>query len=79
MVARIYREVGSSMVVAGIIVSEVIQSGKSDGWQGSLDELSQIKNILSKFNIFYVDDFVGEWAHRQRREGNSSEEVGAKS
>jgi hypothetical protein len=43
---------------------KVIQSGKSDGWQGSSEEeLSQIENILSKFNIFYVDDFVGEWGH----------------
>ena len=79
MVVRKYREIGSSKMAAGIIAGEVIASGKSDGWQGSLEDLSQIKNILSKFNIVYVDDFVGEWAHRQRREGNSSEKVGAKS
>ncbi|OGW26380.1 MAG: hypothetical protein A2X59_05255 [Nitrospirae bacterium GWC2_42_7] len=67
MVARKYRENGASMVVAGIIANEVIESGKSDGWQGSSEEeLSQIENILNKFNIFYEDDFVGEWAYWQR-------------
>ena len=59
-------EVGSSEMVAGIIAGEVIESGKSDGWQGSLEELSQVEKILSNFNIFYVNDFVGEWGHRQR-------------
>jgi len=52
--------------VAGIIACEVIGSGKSDGWQWSLEELSQVEKILSEFNIFYVDDFAGEWRHRQR-------------
>ena len=62
-----YHEVGSSKMVSGIIAKEVIESGKSDGWQGSSEEeLSQIKDILSKFNIFYVDDLFGEWAYRQR-------------
>ena len=54
MVVRKYREIGSTKVVAGIIASEVIESGKSDGWQGSLEELSQIEKILSDFNISYV-------------------------
>ena len=53
-------------MVAGIIAGEVIGSGKSDGWQGSLEELSQVEKILSEFNIFYVDDFAGEWRHMQR-------------
>ena len=66
MVTRKYREIGSSKVVARIIAGEVIESGKSDGWQGSLEELSQVEKILSKFNIFYVNDFVGEGGHRQR-------------
>ena len=34
MVVRKYREIGSSKMVAGIIAGEVIESGKSDGWQG---------------------------------------------
>ena len=63
MVVRKYREVGSAKVVAGIIASEVIESGKSDGWQGSLEELSQVEKILSAFNISYVNDFAGEWGH----------------
>lgn len=65
MVARKYREIGSSKQVAGIIASEVIESGKSYGWAGSLEELSQIKEILSSFNIFYVDDSVGGWGHKR--------------
>lgn len=65
MVTRKYREIGSSKIVAGIIASEVIESGKSDGWQGSLEELSQVEKILSGFNIFYVDDFVREWGHKR--------------
>jgi hypothetical protein len=66
MVVRKYREMGSSKMVAGIIAGEVIESGKSDGWQGSLEELSEVEKILSAFNIFSVNDFVGEWGHRQR-------------
>ncbi len=52
-------------MVAGIIAGEVIESGKSDGWQGSLEELSQVEKILSVFNIFYVNDFAGEWGHKK--------------
>jgi len=66
MVTRRYSDVGSSTMVAGIIASDVIESEKSDGWQGSSEEeLSHVENILSKFNIFYMDDFVEEWGHRQ--------------
>ena len=64
MVTRKYRDFGSSKMVAAIIASEVIASGKSDGWQGSLGELSQVEKILPNFNIFYMDDYVGEWGHR---------------
>ncbi|OGW26378.1 MAG: hypothetical protein A2X59_05245 [Nitrospirae bacterium GWC2_42_7] len=60
------KSIANFPAVAGIITSKVVKSGKSNGWQGSLEELSQIKDILSEFNIYYVDDFVGEWAHRQR-------------
>ena len=65
MIVRKYREIGSSKVVAGIIASEVIESGKSDGWQGSLEELAQIEKILSDFNIVYMNDFAGEWGHKK--------------
>ncbi len=61
MVIRKHHELGSSKMVAGIIADEDIESGKSDGWQGSSEELSQVEKILSNFNIFTVDDFVGEW------------------
>jgi len=69
MLVRKYRDCGSSNKVAGIIGSEVIESGKSDGWQGSLEELSQVEKILSEFNIFYVDDFAGEWRLRAPKRG----------
>lgn len=65
MVVRKYREIGSPKVVAGIIAGEVIESGKSDGWQGNLEELSQVEKILFNFNIFYVYDFDGGWGYRQ--------------
>ena len=58
-------DAGSSKMVAGIKSGEVIESGESDGWQGSLEELSQVEKILSKFNIFYVNDFAGEWGHKR--------------
>ena len=45
MATRKYREIGSSKQVAGIIASDVIESGKSDGWQGSFEELSQVEKI----------------------------------
>lgn len=64
MIVRKYREIGSSKQVAGIIAHEVIESGKSDGWQGSLEELAEVEKILSNFNIFYVNDFAGEWGCR---------------
>ena len=67
MVVRKYREVGSSRMVAGIIAGEVIEFGKSDGWQGSLEELSQVEKTLSDFNIFCVDDIVGGW-HRKDKQ-----------
>jgi hypothetical protein len=51
-------------MVAVIIAGEIIESEKSDGWQGSLEELSQFEKILCNFNIFYVNDFVGEWGQR---------------
>ena len=58
------QNIGSSRQVAVIIAGEVIESGKSDGWQGSLEELSQVEKILSSFNIFYANDFAGEWGHK---------------
>ena len=64
MVTRKYSDFGSLTMVAGIIASEVIESGKSDGWRGSLEEHAQVEKILSNFNIFYMDDFAGEWGHR---------------
>ncbi len=64
MAYRKYCDIESSEKVAGIIGYEVIESGKSDGWQGSLEERSEIEKILSQFNIFYADDFVGAWRKR---------------
>ncbi len=58
MVVRKYREIGFSKMVAGIIRVKLLSPDKSDGWQGSLEELSQVEKILSAFNIYYVNDFV---------------------
>jgi hypothetical protein len=30
-------------MIVGIIAGEVIESGKSDGWQGSLEELTKLR------------------------------------
>ena len=73
MVVRKYREIGSSQMVSRIIVSQVIESGKSDGRQGRLEEFSQVENILSIFNLFYVNDFAAECGHRQRLGGQARE------
>ena len=67
MVVRKYLEIGSSKQVAGILASEVIESGKSDGWQGSLEELSEVEKILL-LAIFAISNsgrgISGKWTHQ---------------
>jgi hypothetical protein len=46
-----------------LIASEVIESGQSNGWQGSVEERAQVEKILSKYNIAYVDDLFGRWGY----------------
>lgn len=48
---------------AAMIISEIIDKGKSDGWQGGSKQMfEKVKRELSKFNVYYVNDFYGEWA-----------------
>jgi Holliday junction resolvasome RuvABC ATP-dependent DNA helicase subunit len=52
--------------VATTIASEVIQHGKSTGWQGwnkEIDEVAVLSNVLNKYNILYVDDIYGTWEY----------------
>lgn len=49
---------------ASIITSEVVEKGKSGGWQGSINDLEEIGKILAIYNIKYVNDFNGVWARR---------------
>lgn len=48
---------------AAIIAYEVIMTGESSGWVSSdFDFFKKLKEILSEFNIDYVDDLNGTWA-----------------
>ena len=46
---------------ASLIVQDIIDTNKSEGWSGNLDDLEQLKILLEKFNVYYVDDFLGTW------------------
>lgn len=50
-------------LTASEIAQEVVATGKSTGWSGyDYDFFLKLKEYLEKFNIIYVDDFIGEWA-----------------
>lgn len=61
--ARNYNEEGSPESAAVLIASDIIYSGRSTGWCGSLEDLESIRNILKPFNIVYYDDLIGGWRH----------------
>lgn len=46
---------------------ECVLNGKSDMWSGSLEDKDAIAKILNPINIFYTDDFFGEWSIVQPR------------
>lgn len=46
---------------AAEIASEVVVSGKSTGWSGSIESCETVREILRPFNIEYVDDMSGEY------------------
>lgn len=46
---------------ASLIVQDIIHKNKSEGWSGDLNDLEQLKILLEKFNVYYVDDFLGIW------------------
>ena len=47
---------------AGVILKEIVHSGKSNGWSGDSLRLDELEQILERFNVHYVDDFNGDWA-----------------
>lgn len=61
--ARKYRSYGLKESVKTIIC-ECIDNGSSTGWSGSEEELEKVKEFCGRYNVYYVDDMFGEWAHR---------------
>lgn len=47
--------------VAAIIVADIVQNKKSEGWSGTEDELKLVKEMMYNFNVIYTDDFNGTW------------------
>jgi len=47
--------------VAAIIIADIVQFKKSEGWSGTTDELKLVKDMMYKFNVVYTDDFNGTW------------------
>jgi len=47
--------------VAAIIVADIVQNKKSEGWSGTTEELKLVKEMMYKFNVVYTDDFNGTW------------------
>lgn len=61
-------DVEAAAQLAGEIAADVVARGGSDGWvAASSDQLKtarEVERILARFNIGYVDDMRGRWAHR---------------
>ena len=69
--SRNYNEYPSLRWVAGLIAREVIEQGSSSYWCGSIEDVDGFDALLSPFNIFYVDDMIGEWKYRAPTSGQS--------
>ena len=50
-----------------VILSEVYETGKSEGWSGSIEEREQLEARLQPFHVIYTCDMRGTWEHAQRR------------
>lgn len=50
--------------VAEIIRSEVQETGKSEGWCGSIERKEKVEQHLSEHGIAYTDDMFGRWEKR---------------
>lgn len=59
------------MKAGAVIAEEVVGTGASIGWSGSIEELRAVENILEKFNVKYVDDMHGSWAWRAPKEAHA--------
>lgn len=64
---RRYSNYYSPRKCAAEIAMECVLNGKSDMWSGSLEDRDAIAKILNPINIFYTDDFFGEWSIVQPR------------
>jgi hypothetical protein len=62
MSARKYSE--PLRACAAEIAEEVVFTGRSTGWSGTLEQCEEVQDILRPFNIAYVDDMLGEYAAR---------------
>jgi hypothetical protein len=55
---------GEIVLSASTIARDVVLSGDSRGWQGSIEDQQEVAKVLLKFNIRYVDDMFGRWEYR---------------
>ena len=51
-----------------IILGEVFNTGKSEGWSGPIEEREQLEVRLEPFGVIYTCDMRGTWEHRRRRD-----------
>ncbi len=46
-----------------VILGEVFDTGKSEGWAGSIEEREQLQARLKPFGVIYTCDLRGTWKH----------------
>lgn len=57
---RAYDDAGA-IGSACIIATDVLKTGRSRGWVGSVEEVAAVAEALAPLGIKYVDDLWGEW------------------
>lgn len=63
MVIKKYEDFGIKGSAAMIINEIIDKGGKTEGWQGNSKQIfEEVEQELNKFNVYYVNDFYGEWA-----------------
>ena len=50
-----------------IILAEVFNTGRSEGWSGSIEEREHLEARLKPFGVIYTCDMRGVWEHQERR------------
>ena len=48
-----------------VIVLDCSREGKSMGWSGSVEEVTDLQKTLAPFNIHYACDFTGTWKFKK--------------